>query len=223
MFTRSKALLAVAAALLLAAVLRAGARSASLVSASLRSQRWTHRAAAWLACPTLPLALVLLAGAYGAWALLAQNIDKPRHITPLIGINVVLLLALFRPTSPSGPAGYMFPHPNAARKSWQGFTGYRRLSLAACRLRRAQLLCIQHAIGALYSMWRLALTVCVITLQAVQGSQLAARSRQANGQQSISLLMPSAITSTQLAALFFIHGKKHVCSNIYEPQSSTDV
>ena len=100
MFARSTALLAAAAALLLAAVLRAGANSAPRGSAGSGSRR-APLAAAWLRRPALPGALALLAGAYGAWALLAQNIDKPRHITPLIGLMWLLLLALFRAAPPA--------------------------------------------------------------------------------------------------------------------------
>ncbi len=100
MFARSTALLAAAAALLFAAVLRAGANSAPRGSAGSGSRR-APLAAAWLRRPALPGALALLAGAYGAWALLAQNIDKPRHITPLIGLMWLLLLALFRAAPPA--------------------------------------------------------------------------------------------------------------------------
>lgn len=114
MFARSAAVFAAAAMLLLAAVLSAGARPRPLRgSAGARaSARTAMRAcAAWLRRPGLPGALAALAGAYGAWALLAQNIDKPRHVTPLIGVTWLLLALLCaaappaRPAAPPSPAG----------------------------------------------------------------------------------------------------------------------
>ncbi|REE91452.1 dolichyl-phosphate-mannose-protein mannosyltransferase [Paenibacillus taihuensis] len=102
MFVRSTALLAAAAALLFAAVLSAGAARPPRVGARTRAPL-APRAAAWLCRPALPGALAALASAYGAWALLAQNIDKPRHITPLIGV-MWLLLAMCCAAAPTAAA-----------------------------------------------------------------------------------------------------------------------
>lgn len=102
MFARSTALLAAAAALLFAAVLLAGAARPPRGSARTRAP-WARRAAARLRRPALPGALAALASAYGAWALLAQNIDKPRHITPLIGV-MWLLLAMCCAAAPKAAA-----------------------------------------------------------------------------------------------------------------------
>ncbi|AZN38575.1 glycosyltransferase family protein [Paenibacillus albus] len=99
MFARSTALLTAAAGLTFAAVLAAEAARPPRGSARTRAPL-AHRAAAWLCRPALPGALAVLASAYGAWALLAQNIDKPRHITPLIGV-VWLLLAMCCTAAPA--------------------------------------------------------------------------------------------------------------------------
>jgi hypothetical protein len=87
---RSTPALAAAAALLLAAVLRAGAGRPAPGAA--RTSGRASAAAAWLRRPPLAAALAVLASAYAAWALAAQNIDKPRHITPIIGVIWLLVL-----------------------------------------------------------------------------------------------------------------------------------
>ncbi|SEN62165.1 hypothetical protein [Paenibacillus sp. OV219] len=99
MFARSTVLLTAAAGLTFAAVLSAGAARPPRGSARTRAPL-APRAAAWLCRPALPGALAVLASAYGAWALLAQNIDKPRHITPLIGV-IWLLLAMCCAAAPA--------------------------------------------------------------------------------------------------------------------------
>ncbi|QHW32547.1 hypothetical protein GZH47_18170 [Paenibacillus rhizovicinus] len=104
MFARSTALFAAAAGLLFAAVLSAGAALRSPRGSASAGSRPAARAAAWLRRPGLPVALAALAGAYGAWALLAQNIDKPRHITPLIGVMWLLLALLCAAAPPARPA-----------------------------------------------------------------------------------------------------------------------
>ena len=102
MFARSTALLAAAAALPFAAVLSAGAapRRPRGSAGSGRAAR-AARAAAWFAarrcrgrspCSRAPTAPGRCS---------AQNIDKPRHITPLIGLMWLLLLALFRAAAPA--------------------------------------------------------------------------------------------------------------------------
>ncbi|MFC5647748.1 ArnT family glycosyltransferase [Paenibacillus solisilvae] len=138
MFARSAALLGAAAALLLAAVLSAGASRAPRLAAS-RGPRLAARAAAWLSRPPLPGALAMLAGAYGAWALLAQNIDKPRHITPLIGVMWLLLLALFRAAPPQPPLAA--PNPRALRS--------RRALQTAGAILAAGIITLQAAQGGL--------------------------------------------------------------------------
>jgi hypothetical protein len=153
MFAQSMPLLAAAAALLLAAVLRAGS-SAPLRGSEDNLPPWRERAAAWLRRPALPGALAVLACVYGVWALLAQNIDKPRHITPLIGLMWMLLLTVFRaPPSPQlAPASPAAPGQSRNTVTVRGE-----------RVRRAL-----QAAGLL-------LAACVIAVQSMQGSVLAAR------------------------------------------------
>ncbi|QYR22063.1 nucleoporin-interacting protein [Paenibacillus sp. sptzw28] len=151
MFARSMPLLAAAAALLLAAVLRAGS-SASLSSSKSNPLPLRGRASAWLRRPALPGALAVLAGAYGVWALLAQNIDKPRHITPLIGVIWLLLLTVFR----------AIPQPDSAPGSPPGSASSRAV-VRGVRVRRAL-----QAAG-------LVLAACVIAFQSAQGGALAIR------------------------------------------------
>ncbi|WP_052702864.1 glycosyltransferase family 39 protein [Paenibacillus beijingensis] len=123
-FARSTALMLAAAALLLAAVLRAGAvrppRADAPAPRAVRgaAARALGRAADLLRSPPPAAALAALGTAYAVWALLAQNIDKPRHITPLVGILWLLVLSAFRsighaaPHTASGPAAIP-PHGQA--------------------------------------------------------------------------------------------------------------
>ncbi len=158
MFARSTALLAAAAALLLAAVLAAGAARPPRGGARAGS-RPALRAAAWLGRPSLPRALAALAGAYGAWALLAQNIDKPRHMTPLIGVMWLLLsmLCAAAPQPQAAPAD-----PGAAAAAPPAEPG------SAAERRGAQMRRALPAAGAL-------LAAGVIALQAAVGGALIAR------------------------------------------------
>ena len=163
-----------------AAARRRASRGGEQRPARQRGQRLAPRApaAAWLRRPALPGALALLAGAYGAWALLAQNIDKPRHITPLIGLMWLLLLALFRaapparlpaqaPPSAASPARLPAQAPPSAASATahpaQASPSAAPAHPRALRTRRA----LQVA-GAL-------LAACVVTLQAIQGGRLAAQ------------------------------------------------
>ncbi|SFT25380.1 glycosyltransferase family 39 protein [Paenibacillus sp. BC26] len=163
MFARTTALLYAAAGLLFAAVLSAGAARSPRGGASAGAPRLAPRAAAWLRRPALPGALAALASAYGAWALLAQNIDKPRHITPLIGV-MWLLLALFcaaaplaRPAAPDAPAV-----PGAPAAAQQPAAPAER----GLRVRRA----LAAAVALL--------AACIIALQASVGGSLVARQAQ---------------------------------------------
>ncbi|WP_165822637.1 glycosyltransferase family 39 protein [Paenibacillus montanisoli] len=155
MFARSTALLATAAALLLAAVLAAGAARSPRGSARAGSR--LARAAAWLCRPSLPRALAALAGAYGAWALLAQNIDKPRHMTPLIGVMWLLLSMLCAAAPQAAPA-----HLGAASDASPAQPGSAPERRGA-RMRRAL-----PAAGAL-------LAAGMVALQAAVGGALIAR------------------------------------------------
>jgi len=136
-FARSAALMGAAAALVLAAVLRAGAakpRRAAAGSAAgdaagqaadeLRRgvaavapapaapakpvERRPLLSAAFdrLCRPPLAAALAVPAVGYAIWAFAAQNIDKPRHVTPLTGILwlLVLLYALLPVQQDAKPA-----------------------------------------------------------------------------------------------------------------------
>ncbi len=165
MFARSAALMAASAALLLAALLCAGARRPP---GGAGRPRLARRAAAWLRRPAPPGALAALAGAYGAWALLAQNIDKPRHITPLIGVMWLLLAAMFRAPAPAsrpaapGEAGAALP-PAAGAVPPACAAGQAPQAPRAARIRRA----LRGAGGLL--------AACVIALQAGRGASLVSR------------------------------------------------
>ncbi len=170
MFARSTALLAAAAGLLFAAVLSAGAAPRQPGGSAGTGTRLAARAAAWLRRPGLPGALAALAGAYGAWALLAQNIDKPRHATPLIGL-AWLLLALLCAAAPHERAAAhgrraITPRaaavPAASEHSLAPPAGAAQLRRTA-RIRRAL-----RTAGALCA-------ACCLALQAAQGSELVAR------------------------------------------------
>ncbi|SFJ25806.1 Dolichyl-phosphate-mannose-protein mannosyltransferase [Paenibacillus sp. UNC496MF] len=166
MFARSNAVFAAAAALLLAAVLAAGARPRPPQGGA--GSRPAARAAAWLRRPGLPGALAALAGAYGAWALLAQNIDKPRHVTPLIGVTWLLLALLCAAAPPARPAA-----PPSPAAPGEASAARRRPSAPADpgagahprgeRIRRAL-----RVAGA-------ALAAGVVALQAARGAALVAR------------------------------------------------
>ncbi|QHT63493.1 hypothetical protein GXP70_28430 [Paenibacillus lycopersici] len=168
MFARSMALFAAASGLLLAAVLSAGARPRPPRGSASAGARLAPRAAAWLRRPGLPGALAALAGAYGAWALLAQNIDKPRHITPLIGVMWLLLALLCAAAPPARPAA-----PPSPAAPGEDAAAQRRLPAPAEpgaganprgeRIRRAL-----RAAGA-------GLAAGVIALQAARGGGLVAR------------------------------------------------
>jgi hypothetical protein len=106
-FARSTPLMLAAAALLLAAMLRLGARSPGAAAPGAAaaqptahpspaggSARRRQQAAAALRTPPLLTALAVLGAVYAVWAYVGQNIDKARHITPLIGILWLLVLAL---------------------------------------------------------------------------------------------------------------------------------
>ncbi|NBD26765.1 ArnT family glycosyltransferase [Paenibacillus glycinis] len=169
MFARSTALFAAAAALLLAAVLSAGARPRPPRDSASAGARLAPRAAAWLRRSGLPGALAALAGAYGAWALLAQNIDKPRHITPLIGVMWLLLALLCaaapsaRPAAPQSPAA---PGDDAAapqRPPAPADPGAGEAPPRGERIRRAL-----RTAGAL-------IAAGVVALQAARGGALVAR------------------------------------------------
>ena len=141
-------------------------------------------------------ALALLAGAYGAWALLAQNIDKPRHITPLIGLMWLLLLALFRAAPPArlpaqaSPSAASSPRRHAQRRGQAPRAGIAQRRTGGCAARPAPLaparssrrrrprrtpsvappraLRIRRDCKSLRR-------ACVVTLQAIQGGRLAAQ------------------------------------------------
>nr|WP_275589170.1 glycosyltransferase family 39 protein [Paenibacillus sacheonensis] len=168
MFARSTALLAAAAALLFAAVLSAGAAPRPPRGSASAGARPAARAAAWMRRPGLAGALAALAGAYGAWALLAQNIDKPRHITPLIGVMWLLLALLCAAAPPARPAAPTSPAPPGEAAAAQRPAPEPADPGAGAHARGERMRCALRFAGALAA-------AGVIALQAAQGGGLVAK------------------------------------------------